>query len=171
MTRTNGSPSAEQMPIAIVGMSCLFPKAQGLREYWRLLRRSEDGVTDVPPSHWSTDDYVAGDIEGLDMTYCGRGAFLSAIDFDPTEFGIPPTTLEATDTAQLLSLVVAKAALQDAGYGPDHEFDRSRMSVILGVTGTQELVIPLGARMGHPIWRRAIRAHGVLNDVSDSVVR
>ena len=55
--------------------------------------------------------------------------------------------------------------------GLEREFDRSRMSVILGVTGTQELVIPLGARLGHPIWRRAMQAHGVPNDVTDSVVR
>ena len=96
-----------------------------------------------------------------DLTYCRRGAFLSPTEFDPTEFGIPPTALEATDTAQLLGLVVAKAALEDAGYGADRDFNRARTSVLLGVTGTQELVIPLGARLGHPMWRRAMREAGV----------
>jgi hypothetical protein len=41
------------------------------------------------------------------------------------------------------------------------EYDRSRVSVILGVTGTLELVIPLGARLGHPVWREALKEAGV----------
>ena len=159
-----------QSPIAIVGMGCLFPRAQGLKEYWRLIRTSEDGVTDVPPTHWSLDDYFDPDPGRADLTYCRRGGFLSPTRFDPTEFGIPPTVLEATDTAQLLGLVVAKAALEDAGYGPDSDFDRTRASVILGVTGTLELVIPLGARLGHPKWRRAMREAGLTDDVVTSVI-
>jgi len=78
--------------------------------------------------------------------------------FDPTEFGIPPNTLEATDTSQLLGLVAAKLALKDAGYDNGKAFNRDRTSVILGVTGTQELVIPLSSRLGFPKWRRALEA-------------
>lgn len=162
--------TATQNPIAIVGMGCLFPRAQGLKDYWRLLRTSEDGVTDVPETHWSLDDYFHPEPGRADLTYCRRGAFLQPTDFDPTEFGIPPAVLEATDTAQLLGLVVAKAALEDAGYGQDSEFDRTRTSVILGVTGTLELVIPLGARLGHPKWRRAMRDAGVPDSVAESVI-
>ncbi len=161
---------ANQSPIAIVGMGCLFPRAQGLQEYWRLIRTSEDSVTDVPPTHWSLDDYFDPTPGRTDLTYCRRGAFLSPTTFDPTEFGIPPTVLEATDTAQLLGLVVAKAALEDAGYGPESDFDRTRASVILGVTGTLELVIPLGARLGHPKWRRAMRDAGIPEHVVETVV-
>ena len=164
----NGPPP--QTPIAIIGMGCLFPRASGLKAYWRLIRTSEDGVTDVPDTHWSLDDYFDPDPGRADLTYCRRGAFLSATDFDPTEFGIPPTALEATDTAQLLGLVVAKAALEDAGYGADRDFDRARTSVLLGVTGTQELVIPLGARLGHPMWRRAMREAGVSETVTHTVI-
>src|SRR6185437_12015643 len=91
--------------------------------------------------------------------------------FNPAAFGIAPNSLEATDSAQLLGLMVAQQALADAGYGEDRSFDRSRVSVILGVTGTLELVIPLGARLGHPIWRRALREAGVADDVADDVVQ
>ncbi|HIE93661.1 MAG TPA: beta-ketoacyl synthase, partial [Acidobacteria bacterium] len=151
-------------------MGCLFPRAQGLQEYWRLIRTSEDSVTDVPPTHWSLDDYFDPTPGRADLTYCRRGAFLSPTTFDPTEFGIPPTVLEATDTAQLLGLIVAKAALEDAGYGPESDFDRTRASVILGVTGTLELVIPLGARLGHPKWRRAMRDAGVPEHLVETVI-
>ena len=170
MAQSGDNETVTQSPIAIVGMGCLFPSAPGLREYWRLLRTSKDGVTDVPPTHWSLDDYFDPDPGQADLTYCRRGAFLAPTGFDPTEFGIPPTVLEATDTAQLLGLVVAKAALEDAGYGAGRDFDRTRTSVILGVTGTLELVIPLGARLGHPKWRQAMRDAGVPSDVIAAVV-
>jgi len=67
---------------------------------------------------------------------------------------------------QLLGLVAAGHALKDAGYGPERAFDRNRTSVILGVTGALELVIPLGARLGHPIWRRALQEAGVEGSVA-----
>ncbi len=59
----------------------------------------------------------------------------------------------------------------DAGYGPDREFPRDRVSVVLGVTGTLELVIPLGARLGHPIWRRALAEEGIDAATAEKVVR
>ena len=39
------------------------------------------------------------------------------------------------------------------------------------MTGTLELVIPLGARLGHPIWRRALQAAGVDPATTEDVVR
>jgi len=157
-------------PIAIIGMGCLFPGAGNLLEFWRMIREGRDGISDVPQTHWSAEDYYDPDPKAPDMTYCQRGGFLSPTDFDPTEFGIPPAILEATDTTQLLSLIVAKAALQDAGYGENREFNRDRVSVLLGITGTQELVLPLTARLGHPLWRRALAEAGVEPTVAEDVV-
>ena len=157
-------------PIAIIGMGCCFPGAANLTEFWRALARGEDGISEVPPTHWSAKDYFDPDPKRPDHTYCTRGGFLSPVSFDPTEFGIPPTILEATDTSQLLSLVVARAALEDAGYSEDREFNRERVSVILGVTGTQELVIPLAARLGHPLWRRALAEAGISAELAERVI-
>ena len=156
--------------MAIIGMGCLFPKATNLAEFWRFVRNGEDGISEVPPTHWSLSDYYDPDPKSPDRTYCGRGGFLAPVPFDPTEFGIPPTVLEATDTTQLLGLVVAKAALEDAGYGEGRDFDRERVSVILGVTGTQELVLPLAARLGHPHWRRALADCGIPAETAEQVV-
>ena len=36
-----------QAPIAIVGMSCLFPGSSGLKEYWANVRDGVDAITDV----------------------------------------------------------------------------------------------------------------------------
>ncbi len=169
MGKKNQTPSPHP-PIAIVGMDCLFPKAGNLKEYWRMICQGEDGISEVPSTHWSPEDYFDKDPKKTDSTYCRRGGFLSPIDFDPLEYGIPPAALEATDTSQLLSLVVAKNALKDAGYDDQHNFDRDRVSVILGVTGTLELVIPLGARLGHPYWRKALEDSGVDAQTAEKVV-
>ena len=150
-----------QIPVAVIGMGALFPKSTGVNEYWRLIFRGKDAITEVPASHWSAQDYYDPDPKRPDHVYCTKGAFLSPFSFDPTEFGVPPASLEATDTSQLLGLVVAKMTLEDAGYVNGRQFDKDRASVILGVTGTQELVLPLGARLGFPKWRRALEAAGV----------
>ncbi len=44
--------------------------------------------------------------------------------------------------------------------------DRNRVSVVLGVTGTLELVIPLGARLGHPKWKQAMHDAGIPADLA-----
>jgi acyl transferase domain-containing protein len=152
-------------------MGCVFPGAANLKEFWRTLARGEDGITEVPPTHWSPADYFDADPKRPDHTYCSRGGYLSPVQFDPTQFGIPPSILEATDTTQLLALHVAKMALADAGYDDSREFDRERAGVILGITGTQELVISLGARLGHPLWRKSLAEAGVDPKTTEEVIR
>jgi acyl transferase domain-containing protein/NADP-dependent 3-hydroxy acid dehydrogenase YdfG/acyl carrier protein len=156
-------------PLAIVGIGCLFPKAGGPGAYWANVKTGVDAITDVPPTHWNPDDYFDPDPKKPDMTYARRGGFLDVVDFNPLEFGIPPKDIEATDTSQLLGLVAAKQALTDAGVD-FNKTDRSRVSVILGVTGTLELVIPLGARLGHPHWKRALKDAGVPDDQAADVI-
>ena len=161
----------KQPPLAIVGLSALFPKAENLDQFWSNIRRGVDAITEVPDSHWNPDEYFDANQKSPDMTYARRGGFLSPVPFDPLEYGISPNNLEAIDTSQLLGLVGARRALEHAGYGSGRTFDRSRVSCILGVTGTLEMVIPLGARLGHPKWRKALKDAGVPDAVADDVVQ
>ena len=170
----NMSMSADQTkqpPLAIVGLSALFPKAESLDQFWSNIRRGVDAITEVPETHWNPDDYFDANQKSPDMTYARRGGFLSPVPFDPLEYGISPNNLEAIDTSQLLGLVGARRALEHAGYGAGRKFDRSRVGCILGVTGTLEMVIPLGARLGHPKWRKALKDAGVPDDVANDVVQ
>ncbi|PIE68131.1 MAG: hypothetical protein CSA23_00500 [Deltaproteobacteria bacterium] len=155
---------------AIIGMAGMFANSRNLKEYWRTLVNGIDGISDPPDSHRQLNDYFDADPQKPDHIYCKRGGFLPAYPFDPTEFGIPPASLEATDTSQLLGLVAAKMALADAGYGEGREFDREKTSVVIGVTGTQELVISLGSRLGHPHWRRALEAKGLSDAQKDAII-
>ena len=156
--------------VAVIGMSCIFPKATNLCDYWTNIKNGIDAITEVPETHWQKDDYFDADPGCPDMSYSARGGFIGPVDFDPLEFGITPNAVEATDTAQLLGLVAAKRALNDAGYGDGKEFNRDKVGVILGVTGTLELVIPLGARLSHPIWKKALKDAGVDDSVTNDVI-
>jgi acyl transferase domain-containing protein/NAD(P)-dependent dehydrogenase (short-subunit alcohol dehydrogenase family) len=149
----------------------MFPQAPHLARFWGNILDRVDAITDVPATHWRPEDYFDADPKKPDMTYARRGGFLLPVDFPPLDFGIPPNALEATDATQLLGLMVAKEALASAGYGTQKQFDKKRVSVILGVTGTLELVIPLGARLGHPYWKKALKEAGVPDDVAADVVQ
>ena len=165
------------VPLAIVGIGCLFPKANNPEEYWKNIREGVDAITEIPESHWKPEDYYNKDKNAADMTYAYRGGFINQVEFDPLLYGLSPNNIEATDTTQLLGMVVARQALLDAGYSTTSDnsdgrsFNRNRTSVILGVTGTLELVIPLGARLGHPHWRKALAEAGVAEDVAEDVVQ
>ncbi len=157
--------------LAIIGIGCLFPGADNQASYWANIREGVDAISDIPATHWKLADYHNPDPKAPDHTYGRRGGFIPPFPFNPMEYNIPPNTLEAIDTSQLLGMVAAGQALKDAGYGPETSFDRSRISVILGVTGAMELVIPLGARLGHPIWRKALKDAGIDDAVTEDVVQ
>jgi hypothetical protein len=103
-------------PVAIIGQAAVFAKAASLTEYWDNILNKIDGITDVPDSRWNPDDYYDPDPLAEDKTYCKRGGFIPDIEFNPLEFGLPPNILEVTDSSQLLGLIVARDAMEDAGY-------------------------------------------------------
>jgi acyl transferase domain-containing protein/NAD(P)H-dependent flavin oxidoreductase YrpB (nitropropane dioxygenase family) len=129
-----GKRSERPCDVAIIGMSCLLPKAQSIRAYWSNILHKVDAVTEVPRDRWDWRDYYDSDRKARDRVYSKWGGFLDDIVFDPLEYGMPPTTLASIEPLQLLTLVVATAAMEDSGY-IDRPFDRERASVILGAGG------------------------------------
>ena len=160
-------------PIAIVGVSALFPGSEDEAGFWRDIVAGKDLITDVPASRWLVEDHYDPDPRADDKTYCKRGAFLSPCSFDPLEFGVPPHALSATDTCQLLSLVAAKRVLEDVARGQTSEIDRERASVILGVTSGQQLFLEVASRLNRPIWVKALRESGIaeaqVSDICDRI--
>jgi acyl transferase domain-containing protein len=169
-TKKDSNSTIPSIPLAVVGIGSLFPKAADKSTFWANIKNKVDAITDVPETHWRISDHYDPDPKRADHTYGKRGGFLDAVDFNPLEFNIQPNILEAIDTSQLLGLIAAREALRDAGYDPAGEFARERVSVLLGVTGALEMVIPLGARLGYPLWKKALLDSGVTSDVADEVV-
>ena len=154
-------------PIAVIGISALFPEAEDLSRYWSNILDQIDSIIEIPESHWSIEDYYDNNPEIPDKSYCKRGGFLPDVEFNPMDYGIPPNILEVTDSSQLLGLLTAQSALEDAGYGsaPDELLERT--GVILGVTAGMKLMGSLTARLQYPIWERVLRRSGF----SDSDIR
>ena len=158
-------------PIAIIGMASIFPQSHNLSEYWDTILNKMDTIMDVPASRWNSEAYYAPDPSVPDKTYCKRGGFIPDIEFDPAEFGLPPNLLEATDVSQLLSLLVAKDCLEDAGYSDKSEASRENVGVILGMVGIgSKLITPLTSRLQYPVWEKVLRSYGISAEDTNSII-
>ena len=155
---------SKSSPIAIVGLSALFPGSNTAQGFWRDIVTGKDLISDIPPTRWLIEDHYDPDPKAPDKTYAKRGSFLGDIGFDPMEFGVPPSAINATDTCQLLALIVAKRVLDDALNSQFTEVARERASVILGVTSGQELFLEVASRMQRPVWVKALRESGIPED-------
>ena len=80
-------------PVAIVGLSALFPKSRDLREFWGNVMAAADCIEDVTSTHWDVAEHYDPDPSAPDKTYARRGGFIPPTAFNPMEFGLPPTTL------------------------------------------------------------------------------
>ena len=160
----------QKYPIAIIGQAAIFAKSANLSEYWENILNKIDGISEVPPSRWNTEDYYDPDPSAEDKTYCKMGGFIPDIDFDPLEFGLPPNLLEVTDSSQLLGLVVARDAMEDAGYGMERDFNRENVGVVLGVAGGQKLITDLTSRLQYPIWQRVLESSGISPEDTEIII-
>ena len=160
----------QKTPIAIIGQAAVFAKASSLTEYWDNILNKIDGITEVPHSRWNAEDYFDPDPNAEDKTYCKMGGFIPDIEFSPIEFGLPPNILEVTDSSQLLGLVVARDAMEDAGYGQGRDFNREMTGVVLGVAGGQKLITDLSARLQYPIWERVLKSSGISDEDADIII-
>ncbi|UAL44973.1 KR domain-containing protein [Shewanella inventionis] len=159
----------KDMPIAIVGMASIFANSRYLNKFWDLISEKIDAIVDIPDSHWNADDYYDPDKSAPDKSYCKRGGFLPEVDFNPMEFGLPPNILELTDTSQLLSLVVAKEVLADAGI--DAQYDTDRIGITLGVGGGQKINHSLSSRLQYPVLKKVFKNSGISDADSEMLIK
>lgn len=162
MDRDNTAPRrTADTPIAIVGLGALYPRSGDLGEFWSNVVDAVDCIEDVPETHWRISDYYDPDPKAPDKTYAKRGGFVPTVPFNPLEFGLPPNTLEVTDVLQLLSLVVAKQTLADAGVPGATWYRKERTGVVLGITGANSLTQPLATRLQTPVLKEVVRSCGL----------
>ena len=162
--------TSEETSIAVIGIGTLFPGAIGNHGLWHSIVDREDLFTDVPVTHWLTDDYYDPDKTKPGKTYVRRGAFIGDTPFDPLEFGIPPSQLSAIDTAQLLALVVARRVLDEACH-MEFTFDRPRPYQRhygrLRRKRTDGIHV---AEFGYPHWAKALREAGIPDEQAKAIV-
>lgn len=123
-------------PIAIVGMSCRFPKAKNPESFWQLLRDGVHAITEVPKDRWEIDEFFDTDIEAPAKMVTKWGGFLENLDqFDAEFFGISPKEAKKMDPQQRLVLELSWEALENAGIAPSSVAGK-RGGVFLGIAGT-----------------------------------
>ncbi len=128
-------------PIAVVGMSCRFPKAPNIRAFWQLLASGSDAITQTPKDRWDESvlyGYDSGSPSKRDHRW---GGFLEQVDrFDPLFFGISPKEATQLDPQQRLMLELSWEALEDAGI-PPLSLKESRTGVYFGVMWPEYAVL------------------------------
>ena len=113
-------------PIAIIGIGCRFPGADGPAAFWRMLCDGVDAITEIPPDRCNVD------VSGPAATRWG--GFLEQVDqFDPQFFGISPREAARMDPQQRVLLEVAWEALEDAGQVPE-QLAGSRTGAFIGIS-------------------------------------
>ncbi len=147
--------------IAIVGIGSLFPGSTNLHEFWNDIYKGIDRISPIPHSHWDVEEYYSPNPTDKDKTYCAKGGFLPTVHFNPLAYGIPPNSLTATDTGQILGLLVAKQTLDDFCDKQSLNVPRERVSVILGTTGATELITDMASRLERPKWFKALLEEGI----------
>jgi acyl transferase domain-containing protein len=128
----NARPTA--VPIAIIGMSCIFPGAPSAERFWENIVNGVDSIREPGEEEWNAEVFRNKPTTAFGNIYCTRGGFITEYaDFDPLEFGIMPSSVRGGDPDQFLALRVAAEALADAGY--HHKtFDGERAEVVIGRT-------------------------------------
>jgi acyl transferase domain-containing protein len=103
--------------IAIVGLSCRLPSADGPGGFWALLRDGGSAIGE-PPAGRAT------------LPGAPPAAYLDRVgDFDPAFFGISPREAAAIDPQQRLVLELAWEAVENAGLVPGDRGDRTGVFV------------------------------------------
>ena len=103
--------------IAIVGISCRFPGARSLREYWDNLCRGKVSVT-FPDRETLAEAGVSRELLE-DPSYVRAFYGLSDTEmFDAAFFGYAGSEAEKIDPQQRMFLECCWEALEDAGYSP-----------------------------------------------------
>lgn len=117
-------------PIAIIGLSALFPGAKNLQAYWQNILNNTYSVREAT-ADW-IGPYYDPESQANDRLYNRKGGFIGDLaEFNPTEFGIMPNSVDGGEPVHFLALKLARDALQDAGY-LTRSFNREKTGVILG---------------------------------------
>ena len=134
-------PDSTSLNIAVVGMECIYPGAADLDEYWRNILSAKNCISEIPASHWDKDELYKSDTADTDYPKSKWGGFIPTIDFDPVEFGIMPQSMFKIEPSHLLSLLVVKRALKDAGYENLSECDFENTSIFMGTNSSGNSMI------------------------------
>ncbi len=138
--------------IAVIGIGCRFPGADSPDQFWQLICKGVDAVTEVPGDRWDIDTYYDPQPGKPGKMNTRWGGFLRQVDeFDPQFFGIAPREAVYMDPQQRLLLEVAWEALEQAGLVPE-QLARSQTGVFVGLSSND--------------YQQVLQGNGRLSDIN-----
>jgi acyl transferase domain-containing protein/acyl carrier protein len=123
--RLEQAQNAAHEPIAIIGLGCRFPQADGPDAFWQRLSEGYSAVGEVPTERAAL--FASADAA------CRKGGFLEDVaGFDADRFGVSEDAALAMDPHQRILLETSWSAFEDAGCA-DGTLAGSRTGVYLGL--------------------------------------
>ncbi|MBU6400793.1 MAG: SDR family NAD(P)-dependent oxidoreductase, partial [Verrucomicrobia bacterium] len=133
LAASSGARAADGEPIAVVGMSGVFPGASNVDEFWENLRTGRDCVSEIPPERWDWRE-IFGDAENDSSKSDSKwGGFIRDFDkFDAAFFNLSRREVELMDPQHRLFLQEAWHAVEAAGENP-RDLSGRNVGVFAGV--------------------------------------
>ena len=126
-------------PLAVIGIGCRFPGAQGPDHFWDMLQRGHCPISDTPAERWS-DSLTATEDKQQGKITANQGAFLDAIDhvgrLRSSVFRVARPCRSIPQHRLLMT--VTWEALEHAGLDPD-QLRGSRTGVFVGMCSSDYL--------------------------------
>jgi acyl transferase domain-containing protein/acyl carrier protein len=129
-------------PIAIIGISGVFPGAGDIDELWENLLNGRGCITEIPKTRWSWEEYYGDPVREANKTNIKWGGFIDGVDkFDPVFFGVSPREAAFMDPQQRLMMTHIWKAIEDAGYSAQ-SLSGSKTAIFMGTgnSGYSELL-------------------------------
>ncbi len=119
-------------PIAVVGMSCVFPGAHDTDTFWRNIIEKKDATAIVPRQRWvAAMDQVVSDRYAPDKALSNRAGLVTGFKLDPDGLDIETALLSTLDPLYHLVLHTGRDALNQVKPGPAENLPKERTGVIL----------------------------------------
>lgn len=134
MQQKSGSPSTNE-PIAIIGMSCRFPKAANINAFLSLLKNGESSLVDIPLDRWDNNKYYSSDMNALGRICFKQLGLLENIKlFDAEFFNVSPREAKLMSPQLRILMETGYHALEHANLSPD-SLKSTNTGVFIGCEG------------------------------------
>ncbi|OUT67364.1 MAG: hypothetical protein CBB70_08755, partial [Planctomycetaceae bacterium TMED10] len=162
-----------QEPLAIVGMSCRLPGADGLQAFWDLISKGNVAWGTLPEEKLPRDLYFHPEKNQRGKSYSELGALIPDRRVDDAKCPITEEMRARYDIAHHLFLEVASLACRDAGLDPFAMPGGLRTGVYLGHTGgssrINDLIYASGIDQTAPFFSDLAEAVEILGDDAEAV--
>ncbi|MGA9177599.1 MAG: beta-ketoacyl synthase N-terminal-like domain-containing protein [Desulfobacterales bacterium] len=119
----------KKIPIAVVGMSGLFPGASDLDTFWQNIVNKKDTTIEVPPGRWIADpDDMVHPHPMPDKAFSKRACLIQDFKFDPKGLDLDQEVLNSLDPLHQMVLHTGRDALLSCNTS---SVDKKNIGVVL----------------------------------------